>query len=175
MARTRDADKHPALLAKKRHDLAAGVINRPGWTLLSFDQQRFLAKYMIEGDAYAAGEGLDLDMVWVGTQMENQPFRDIMDEVREFPKAYVQMMIEQRLPQAIEELWIVITTSKNENTRLTAIDKWVKMAGMLKGDLPPGATLSINNYDVKMFGTEGNRPPPSMKQLREDAGIDDHS
>ena len=139
---------------------------------MSFDQQRFLAKYMIVGDAYAAGEGLYLDMAWVGNQMDNLAFRDIMDEVREFPKAYVQMMIEQRLPQAIEELWTIITGTKSENTRLTAIDKWVKMAGMLKGDLPPGSTLSINNYDVKMFGTEGNQQPGSMKQLREDAGLE---
>lgn len=161
MARTPEGTKHPALLAKRRQAQITGVEAPLEWSMLGYDQQQFLSLYLVSGDAYDAATTSGKSLEWVNQQMANDDFVAIIEQVRSLPSEYAKDLAKQRLPAALERLWELVG-SKNDNTARAAIKDWMTVAGLVKGDLPPGSTVNTYNVlnNIKPFGNQ----PPAMNK-----------
>lgn len=172
MARKPELTKHPALMAKTRQGLAGGVPSHPDWEQLDYPQQQWLAEWLVTGDAYAAGEKTGKSAPWVAEQLSNEALLRIIEQVKESPTAYVLDVAKMRSPAVMERLFQIIMTS-NDNTSRMAIRDWFQLLELVK--TPPGMGNNVNysNYNIKMFGNQGNRPPPSLADIDESADIID--
>ena len=167
MARTAEGTKHPALLAKRRQALINGVEAAPEWSMLGYDQQQFISRYMVVGDAYEAGEQCGRSLEWVNQQMANDAFITVIEQVRQLPNEYVRDVARQRMPAVLERLWAIIE-GPNDNTARAAIKDWTVLAGLVKTDAPPGSTFNYNNLNnIKMFGNQGSIPPSNLQELQD--------
>lgn len=157
MSRTKDALKHPALLGKagdlrrRSAEVLETMPERDAWHELTQKEKTFLSYYIVSRDGISASQQSGLDLSWFEDRYNNDvAFMEMVNEVRDHPKALAQMVLEDYLPISLIKLSHLLD-SPNENTVLAAIKHLHNIAGLVHSDTPSTA-IQINNGVIKPFG-----------------------